>query len=84
MITTNQAGECPECSRWWSDYEAATMDEFRTHSRLQIARYSRDEEAIAQLITEAQVVRERRESLRAALVVHQKSHRQSDPPAKAA
>jgi hypothetical protein len=75
-----QDAECSDCIRWWSDYEAATMEEFRTHSRLQIARYSHDEQAIAQLRTEAEAVTKQRECLRAALLDHQKSH----PPAKAA
>ncbi len=72
--------ECPECALWWSDYEAATTEEFRTHSRLQIARYSHDGEAIARLATEAAAVTEQRTRLRAGLLEHQKAH----PPAKAA
>jgi hypothetical protein len=76
----NTNAECAECARWWSDYEAATMEEFRTHSRLQIARYSHDWEAISRLEAEAATVTERRARLRKALVVHQKSH----PPALAA
>jgi hypothetical protein len=75
-----QNTECPECALWWSDYEAATTEEFRTHSRLQIARYSHDGDAIPRLAEEAAAVTQRRDRLRAALLDHQKSH----PPAKAA
>jgi hypothetical protein len=70
----NQTTECPECACWWSDYEAATTEEFRTHSRLQIARYSHDWDAISRLEAEAAAVTGRRDGLRAALVIHQKSH----------
>ena len=56
------------------------MEEFRAHSRLQIARYSHDEQAIAGLVAEAESVTRHRDCLRAALLEHQKSH----SPAKAA
>lgn len=80
----NPIAECVECVNWWKDYEAATMEEFRTHSHLQIARYSHDGEAVSRLAAEAAAVTERRAGLRAALLTHQKTHQKAHPPAKAA
>jgi hypothetical protein len=57
-------GDCQECQRLSSEYEAATMEWFRVQGQLRVAEYSRDEESSNRIMAELSLIASRRHALR--------------------
>lgn len=66
----NFAGVCKECQRLSDEYEAATMEWFRSQGQLRVAEFSREEECANRIAAELNAISLRREALREAAQKH--------------
>jgi hypothetical protein len=62
---------CDECQRLWQEYAKATTDHLKFDSKLQVAAYSHDAEAIRVVTHQVEGAEEQREWTREAIRNHE-------------
>lgn len=63
--------QCKVCTKFFAEYEAATIEWFRVQGQLRVAEYSCEREASDRIVAELSKIAGRRHSLREAMSKHE-------------